>query len=261
MFYSEGDDTGNFGLVGGDIRVFKTASNGRELTLYHVRDGQACLINLLCVVLKRGAMASAVTEEATDAALVPADVFRNLLTKSEALRRFVFETTASRVVDILALVEEITVRRMDARLASLLPRRAANHGPDGAVIATHDDLAAELGTAREVVSRVLKEMERRGAVRLAARSRRRARRARARRIRNGGFIDVAEACRARATNPQRLSEAGGPPRPGVTIIRYSRCHSSQMRGSMVTSSSSRSALVEWEKSGSRATPGSGAASP
>jgi CRP/FNR family transcriptional regulator len=167
-FYSEGDETGGFGLVGrGDIRVFKTASNGRELTLYHVRDGQPCLINLLCVVLNRGAMASAVTEEPTDAALVPADVFRNLLTKSEALRRFVFETTASRVVDILALVEEITVRRMDARLASLLLRRTAAQRPDAAIVATHDELAAELGTAREVVSRVLKEMERRGGVRLA----------------------------------------------------------------------------------------------
>jgi CRP/FNR family transcriptional regulator, anaerobic regulatory protein len=168
MFYSEGDETGNFGLVGsGDIRVFKTTSSGRELTLYHVRDGQPCLINLLCVVLNRGAMASAVIEEPTDAMLVPADVFRNLLTKSEALRRFVFETTASRVVDILALVEEITVRRMDARLASLLLRRAAESRVGGAIVATHDELAAELGTAREVVSRVLKEMERRGALRLA----------------------------------------------------------------------------------------------
>jgi CRP/FNR family transcriptional regulator len=168
MFYSEGDQTGNFGLVGnGDIRVFKTASNGRELTLYHVRDGQPCLINLLCVVLDRGAMASAVAEEPTDAVLVRADVFRNLLTKSEAIRRFVFETTASRVVHILALVEEITVRRMDARLASLLLRRTATQRADAAIVATHDELAAELGTAREVVSRVLKEMERRGALRLA----------------------------------------------------------------------------------------------
>jgi CRP/FNR family transcriptional regulator len=112
-------------------------------------------------------MASAVAEEPTDAVLVRADVFRNLLTKSEAIRRFVFETTASRVVDILALVEEITVRRMDARLASLLLRRTGAQRPDAAIIATHDELAAELGTAREVVSRVLKEMERRGALRLA----------------------------------------------------------------------------------------------
>jgi CRP/FNR family transcriptional regulator len=112
-------------------------------------------------------MASAVTEEPTDAVLVPADVFRNLLTKSDAIRRFVFETTASRVVDILALVEEITVRRMDARLASLLLRRTAAQEPDAAIVVTHDELAAELGTAREVVSRVLKEMERRGALRLA----------------------------------------------------------------------------------------------
>ncbi len=168
LFYSEGQRTDHFGLVGqGNIRVFKSASNGRELTLYHVRDGEPCLINLLCVVLNRPAMASALVEDPTAVVAVPADVFRNLLTRSDAVRRFVFESTAARMVDILSLVEEITVRRMDARLASLLLRRVAMQRPNTAILSTHDDFAAELGTAREVVSRVLKEMERKGAVRLA----------------------------------------------------------------------------------------------
>jgi CRP/FNR family transcriptional regulator len=167
VFYREGEDLQQVALVGtGNIRVFKTTSNGRELTLYHVRDGQPCMVNLLCVVLGRRAMASAVAEEPVDAVLVPANVFRNLLTTNGALQRFVFETMAVRVGDMLTLVEEITVARMDVRLASWLLRQFAARHPEGVIAATHDEIAVELGTVREVVSRLLKEFERKGAVRL-----------------------------------------------------------------------------------------------
>jgi CRP/FNR family transcriptional regulator len=167
-FYREGELSRDFGLVGrGNIRVFKTASNGREMTLYHVRDREPCLVNMLCVFLGRGAMASAVVEAPTDAVVVPATVFRKLLTTSDAVQRFVFETMAARILDVMALVEEITVRRMDARLASWLLRTFAAQQPDVVIAHTHDELAAELGTAREVVSRVLKELERKGGIRLS----------------------------------------------------------------------------------------------
>jgi CRP/FNR family transcriptional regulator len=167
-FYREGDVTRDFGLVGrGDIRVFKTATNGRELTLYHVRDREPCLVNMLSVVLGRGAMASAVAEVPTDAVLVPAADMRRLLATSDTVRRFVFEAMSKRLVDVMQLVEEIVVQRMDARLASWLLRRFAARPAGDPLAATHDNLAAELGTAREVVSRVLKEFERKGAVRLS----------------------------------------------------------------------------------------------
>jgi CRP/FNR family transcriptional regulator len=87
-----------------------------------------------------------------------------MLTTSAALQRFVFETMAERLVDVMTLVEEVVVRRLDARLASWLLRGFAT---GSAIAVTHDEIAAELGTAREVVSRVLKELERRGAIRLS----------------------------------------------------------------------------------------------
>ena len=102
MFYREGDLCSHFGLVThGDIRVFATGSNGREITLYHVRDGQPCLVNMLCVFLGRGAMASAVADLPTDAITVPAPIFQQLIATSEAIRRFVFETMAARLVDVM----------------------------------------------------------------------------------------------------------------------------------------------------------------
>ncbi len=166
VFYREGETCTHFGLVGqGKIRVYKTGPDGREMTLYHVRDGEPCVVNMLCVFLERGAMASAATEAPTDAVSVPAPLFRSLIASNERLRRFVFETMAVRLVDVMTLVEEITLRRMDARLASHLLRTIGGRTPERALIATHDDLAAQLGTAREVVCRILEELERAGAIR------------------------------------------------------------------------------------------------
>lgn len=167
LFYREGELCGHFALVGGgDLRVFRTGSNGREITLYHVRDRQPCLVNMLSVFLGRPAMASAVADAPTEAVVVPAPVFQRLIATSDVVRWFVFETMAARLVDVMTLVEEISVRRMDARLAALLLRTFALHASDNVIASTHDALAAELGTVREVVSRVLKDFERNGAIRL-----------------------------------------------------------------------------------------------
>jgi CRP/FNR family transcriptional regulator len=167
LFYREGELCDYFALVGrGDLRVFRTGPDGREITLYHVRDRQPCLVNMLSVFLGRPAMASAIADAPTDAVVVPAPVFRHLIATSDVTRRFVFETMAARLVDVMTLVEEISVRRMDARLAALLLRTFALRASDNVIASTHDELAAELGTVREVVSRVLKEFERTGAIRL-----------------------------------------------------------------------------------------------
>jgi CRP/FNR family transcriptional regulator, anaerobic regulatory protein len=166
-FYRERDLCPHIAFVGrGDIRVFKEAPGGREITLYHVRDGEPCLINMLCVFLGCPATASSVAEARTDAVIVPAAVVRKWITTDERIRSYVFETMAARLTEVMTLAVEISVSRMDARLASLLLRLVSVHA-DGTLPLTHDELAAELGTAREVVSRLLKEFERAGAVRLA----------------------------------------------------------------------------------------------
>lgn len=166
-FYREGDMCPHIALVGrGDIRVFREAPGGREITLYHVRDGEPCLINMLCVFLGRPAAASSVVEAATDAAIVPATAARQWMATDERVRTYLFETMAARLTEVMMLTVEISVSRMDARLASLLLRLVDLHR-NRTIRLTHDELAAELGTAREVVSRLLKEFERAGALRRA----------------------------------------------------------------------------------------------
>lgn len=163
-FYREGDVCRRFGLVGrGDIRVFKGAAAGREITLYHVRDGEPCLLNMLSVFLNRPAAATAVVEAETEAVVVPAHVIRSWLSIHESVRTFVFEAMSVRLTDVMTLAVEVSIRRMDVRLASTLLKLA---DVNRTIHLTHDELATELGTAREVVSRLLKELERSGALHL-----------------------------------------------------------------------------------------------
>lgn len=166
VLYREGDHCEHVALVGwGSVRVFKTDSSGNEITLYHVQDGQPCLVNMLSIFLARPAMANAVVEVGTDAVVIPAAPFRRWIEREPLVRSFVFEVMGQRLVEVMLLVEELAFHKMDHRLARLILERFLNNGrPLRILETTHDELARELGTAREVVSRLLKELERRGAI-------------------------------------------------------------------------------------------------
>jgi CRP/FNR family transcriptional regulator, anaerobic regulatory protein len=168
-FYREGDSVSQLALVGeGSLRVYKESETGRQITLYHVQGGEACLVNMLSVFLERPAAANAVVEAEVTAVVLPAGPVRSLVRRSDALRNFVFESMAQRVIEVMALTEEVAFRRMDQRLAEhLLGRFGGPGGPRPELAVTHEEIAGELGTAREVVSRLLKELERTGAVGLA----------------------------------------------------------------------------------------------
>ena len=99
------------------------------------------------------------TETEVEALLLPRPVFDELMSREPAFRDFVLKTWASRLADLMLLVEEVAFRRVDVRLAHCLLVRA---DPAGVVALTHQELAAELGTAREVVSRQVREFDRRG---------------------------------------------------------------------------------------------------
>lgn len=166
--FQEGSGCPNVAFVGrGDIRVFKVSSEGREITLYHVTEGETCLLTLNAAIGNSLYPASAVAEAAVEAVVVPVERFRSWIQRDESIRTFVFEQMAHRVSDLMALIHEVVFRRMDRRLADYLLRGFEGQGAEDNVLAvTHGAIAGELGTAREVVSRVLKELEREGAVKL-----------------------------------------------------------------------------------------------
>lgn len=165
-FLREGDTSAHFAIVvSGKMRVFKLGEGGQEITLYHVGAGEACPLNVSCILSDRPVPAMARVEEPVEAMVAPAATFRSWIANHESMRTFVFQMFSSRLTEVMSLVEEVAFRRMDRRLAHRLLDLLTDQS-NGQVEITHADLAADLGTAREVVSRLLKEFERLGAVQL-----------------------------------------------------------------------------------------------
>jgi CRP/FNR family transcriptional regulator len=136
-------------VVRGSIRVSKAAPSGRELALYRVAAGDSCIITTSCLLGASAYNARGTAEADSLLALLPGPWFDRLL-HSEPFRRFVFELFADRIAALMQLVEEVAFRKLDQRLAALLLVR----GP--IVRTTHQQLADELGSVREIVSRLLK---------------------------------------------------------------------------------------------------------
>lgn len=146
-------------VITGVVKVSQIAENGREIVLYRVGDGETCIITTNCLISHADYPAEGIAETDIEAVALSAPAFHQLMADSAHFRDFVLASYADRIADLLLLVEEVVSRKTDCRLANCLVNRV---DPDGTVTASHRELAAELGTAREVVSRQLKEFERRG---------------------------------------------------------------------------------------------------
>lgn len=147
-------------VLQGSVRVTQTAPNGREIVLYRVDPGDGCVLSGGCLLGKSDYSASGVADGDVTLVSIPPALFQQLLLEFEPFRRFVFGMYGARLAEVMQLVEEVAFRRLDARLAQLLVHR----GP--VVGATHQKLAEELGSVREIVSRLLRQFEDRGWVEL-----------------------------------------------------------------------------------------------
>ena len=158
--FMEGDACKNYILVvNGATRVFKEFENGREMLLYRLQGGETCSLTTSMLLAGGVYPAKAVTEAETHAILIPVKDFDAAFDGSKGFRDFVCRVFGGRVRDLIMLLESITARNVDIRLARWLLDNSAN---DNFVETSHRELAFELGTAREVISRHLKEFEDRG---------------------------------------------------------------------------------------------------
>lgn len=146
-------------VLRGGIRVVKSAPNGRELPLYRVIPGETCVVSSACLLGHHGYNAKGITEEETELLLLPVPVFDALM-GAEPFRSFVFQIFSERIAELMQLVEEVAFRKLDQRLAALLL------GKGRILRATHQQLADELGSVREIVSRLLKGFAAQGLVAL-----------------------------------------------------------------------------------------------
>jgi CRP/FNR family transcriptional regulator len=146
-------------LLEGDIRVSQVSESGREIVLYRVMPGESCALTTACLLGGENYNAEAVAETAIEAVAIPRARFDELISSSAAFRQFVFAAFSQRLSDLFKLVDEVAFQRIDVRLAHKL-LELAGEGSDLAM--THQQLATELGTAREVISRQVHELQRRG---------------------------------------------------------------------------------------------------
>jgi len=147
-------------LLEGSVRVTRSAPSGREILLYRVEPGQGCILSGGCLLGHSDYSAAGTAEQDVTLLSLPPNLFQELLLEHEPFRTFVFGMYGERLAEVMELVEEVAFRRLDARLAQLLIRR----GP--VLEDTHQRLADELGSVREIVSRLLRSFEDRGWVRL-----------------------------------------------------------------------------------------------
>lgn len=138
-------------LIEGSIKVVKLASSGRELMLYRVVPGGSCIISSSCLLGHTDYNARGIAETPLTLLAMPIAVFSALMIEHSPFRDFVFHLFADRIGELMQLVEEVAFTRLDQRLAKLILARNETR-----IHVTHQQLADELGSVREIVSRLLK---------------------------------------------------------------------------------------------------------
>lgn len=145
-------------LVEGTIRVSHTSENGRDIVLYRVEAGESCVLTTACMLAEEAYNAEGVAETDVVVVVLPRSSFERLAAEEESFRSFVFAAYSRRMIDLLRVVDDVAFGRIDVRLAQRLISLANDRQE---VAATHQQLASELGTAREVISRVLQDFSKR----------------------------------------------------------------------------------------------------
>ena len=135
-------------VLGGNVRVVKRSETGREIALYNVTPGDACIVSSACLLGNKPYNALGVVQSDCELLMMPANDFDHLLS-IKVFREFIFSLFSRRVLDLMLLIGEVAFRKLDQRLARLLISKGTS------VEMSHQDLADELGTVREMITRIL----------------------------------------------------------------------------------------------------------
>ncbi len=151
-------------IIDGSIKVRKTDENGKEIVLYHISPGESCILSITSCINDKQSNAEAITEEVTKLIVVPAAKVKEWMDSYKSWRKFVMRLYNSRLDELLNLVDSISFKQTDSRLYDKLKELQQKHGDE--IKITHQQLANEIGTAREVISRLLKQLEKDGFIAL-----------------------------------------------------------------------------------------------
>lgn len=152
-------------ILKGTVRIYKISEQGREITLYRIENGQSCVLMMASIMGETEYEASVSIETQSELLLIPADVFRAWMDRYKPLRQFIYKQFIDRITAVTNLLENVAFKPIQLRLANFLLEAASE--TSSTLNITHDQLAVELGTAREVVSRTLKEFQNKGILALS----------------------------------------------------------------------------------------------
>lgn len=171
LLLQQGDDCQAILLVeSGDIRVYRQAENGREITLYRVEPGESCILGTSCILGGKTYPALAGVDAACRSLVIPARIFRTLFQQDAAVQKYVMDLYSRRMTGLMMLVSEVNFGRMDQRLARFLYEESEKHpGEFHPISLSHEQIALHLGTAREVISRLLHQFADEGLIKLERR--------------------------------------------------------------------------------------------
>lgn len=159
----EGNICGNVAfLLSGQARVYKMSEGGREITLYRIESGESCILTVSCILSDQNFPAFAVADQDLQAIIVSSDNFQRWVRQYSFWQEYVFNLVSKRLGAIIAVVEEIAFNKIDTRIAKHLLTVK-----DSIIAETHQEIASEIGTSREVVSRILKDFEHEGLITLS----------------------------------------------------------------------------------------------
>jgi len=148
-------------LISGVVRVYKIGETGRQITLYRFGNGSSCILTANAILSQNTFPAIATVEEDAEAVMIPAGVFREWVKRFDFWRDFVFDLLSQRLSTVMQIVDEVVFQRMDRRVASLMLDRGRSENP---IRITHQEIASELGSSREVISRLLEDFIAEGSI-------------------------------------------------------------------------------------------------
>lgn len=158
--YMRGWECANYLMcLDGQTRVYRTSSTGREVSIYRVQSGGTCVLTTQCLLSGGTFPAESVAESDVVLAAIPAAAFRQLIDVSSTFREFVLNDQARLLGSLFSLIEDVAFKSVDQRLAA---RLLADAGESGVIHKTHHQLALDLGSVREVITRQLGNWERAG---------------------------------------------------------------------------------------------------
>lgn len=152
-------------VLEGRVKIYRENPEGGEFLMYYLGPGQACAVTMICAIQSQTSEIMAQAEEDTEVLMIPIQLMDDLMNKYKSWYQFVIQTYRSRYDELLSVIDNIAFRNMDERLEFYLKRYITSTGKK-TIETSHQQIADDLNSSREVISRLLKKMEQRNLLKL-----------------------------------------------------------------------------------------------